>query len=308
MAQNRYNFESPGGSARDAIQELLLQREAQKRQAMLYELNRKQAEAQMLAQQEQTRLARDRFGLDTQEFGYKKERDTKTDAYTKERDTAQDAYTRERDFAKLGESQEERNYNRGRDARTDERQVRADALDQRQQAEIERHNKAMEALAGKKDTPSGRPMLGSQANAIADINSALDDVDVLERDLGTTGAESKLGAMLPNVVTEFTGIGSDAKQRQAVIDRVKQVIGKNLEGGVLRKEDEIKYEKILPTIGDPPEVAGQKLAGLREALQRKRQTLIEAYADAGYETTASEIRVQSRTGGTPASKYKVTVE
>ena len=135
-----------------------------------------------------------------------------------------------------------------------------------------------------------RRMLASDANRIAELDTSLNDVDVLERDLGKTGAASKVGAMLPNVVTEMTGLGSGAKQRQAVIDRVKQVIGKALEGGVLRKEDEYKYEKILPTIGDPPEVAATKIAGLRAALRLRRQTTLEALSDADFDTSKFEAR------------------
>ena len=77
-------------------------------------------------------------------------------------------------------------------------------------------------------------------------------------------------------------MGADAKGRQAVIDRVKQVIGKALEGGVLRKEDEYKYTKILPTIQDTPQVAKVKLDGLRDALTLRRERLLEGLDDAGY--------------------------
>lgn len=144
------------------------------------------------------------------------------------------------------------------------------------------------AAAENKISGTGAPkrqILSSDANRIAELDNSMSDVDVLERDLGQTGAASKIGAMLPNIVTEFTGWGTDAKQRQAVIDRVKQVIGKALEGGVLRKEDEYKYVKILPTIGDPPDVAKTKIQGLRAALQAKRQTVLDALEDANYDVT-----------------------
>jgi hypothetical protein len=38
---------------------------------------------------------------------------------------------------------------------------------------------------------------------------------------------------------------SGSRKVQAEIDRVRQLVGKALEGGVLRKEDEEKYKKIL---------------------------------------------------------------
>ena len=136
----------------------------------------------------------------------------------------------------------------------------------------------------------GRPVQSGDANRIIDLDTSLNDLNTLERELGQTGAASKIGAMLPNAVTEFTGWGSDAKQRQAVIDRVKQVIGKALEGGVLRKEDEYKYVKILPTIGDPPEVAAKKVAGLRTAIQQRKAATLEGLADANFDTSKFESR------------------
>ena len=146
----------------------------------------------------------------------------------------------------------------------------------------------------------GRAVTSGDAGRIAEFDTSLDDLAILDQQLGTTGAASKVGAMLPNAVTEWTGWGSDAKQRQGTIDRVKQVIGKALEGGVLRKEDEYKYAKILPTIGDPPEVAKSKLAELRKALTQRRQTFIESLGDAGFDTGKFSARPARASEGAPA--------
>lgn len=155
----------------------------------------------------------------------------------------------------------------------------------------------------------GRQVMSSDANRIADLDTSLNDLvtlrnTVLPTDPATgqpsefksTGTAAKVGAMLPNFVTEATGLGADAKSRQAVIDRVKQVIGKALEGGVLRKEDEYKYEKILPTIYDPPEVVKTKLDGLETAIKQRRETTLDALEDAAYDVSRFRIRGQ---GGQP---------
>lgn len=134
----------------------------------------------------------------------------------------------------------------------------------------------------------GRPVTSGDAGRIAELDTSLDDLNTLTETLtgsSATGTAAKVGAMLPNWVTEWTGAGSSAKKKQAVIDRVKQVIGKALEGGVLRKEDELKYEKILPTIGDTPEVVAVKLDGLFDAIQQRRSTTLDALSDAGYDVT-----------------------
>lgn len=139
----------------------------------------------------------------------------------------------------------------------------------------------------------GRPVTSGDAGRIADLDTSLDDLNALTETIGgskATGTMAKVGSMLPNAVTEITGWGSDAKQKQATIDRVKQVIGKALEGGVLRKEDEQKYEKILPTIYDPPELVQSKLDGLWKAIQTRRQTQLDSLSDAGYDITKYSAR------------------
>jgi hypothetical protein len=152
----------------------------------------------------------------------------------------------------------------------------------------------------------GRPVTSGDAGRITELDTSLDDLAVLNRTLtdtaGATGTAAAVGAALPSWATEFTGWGTDAKKRQGVIDRVKQVIGKALEDGVLRKEDEVKYEKILPTIKDPQDVAVSKLNGLKTALTLRRQRTLESLADAGYETTRFEGR-----GGAPAGGGMVTL-
>lgn len=134
----------------------------------------------------------------------------------------------------------------------------------------------------------GRPVTSGDAGRVAEIDNSIDDIKRLGGAIagsGDTGTVAQIGASMPNWVTNMTGWGTDAKKKQALIDRVKQVIGKALEGGVLRKEDELKYEKILPTIGDPNEVVTSKLAGLDTAIRTKRERLLESLTDAGYETS-----------------------
>lgn len=139
----------------------------------------------------------------------------------------------------------------------------------------------------------GRAVTSGDAGRIADFDTSMDDLGVLGSVLsasGSTGTTAKIGAGVPNWVTEYTGWGADAKKKQALIDRVKQVIGKALEGGVLRKEDEVKYEKILPTVGDPNDLVLSKLAGLGDAIKLRRTRTIESLEDAGYDVSKFQAR------------------
>lgn len=134
----------------------------------------------------------------------------------------------------------------------------------------------------------GRQVTSGDAGDIAEFNTALDDLATLRGELegnGATGTAAQIGANLWTPITNLTGWGADAKSKQAQIDRVKQVIGKALEGGVLRKEDELKYEKILPTIKDSPELVRTKLNGLVKAIEKRQQRKLEALDSAGYDVS-----------------------
>lgn len=131
----------------------------------------------------------------------------------------------------------------------------------------------------------GRAVTATDASDFADFDTSLDELAAVRAAISaddSTGIIARVGATIP-YVTQITGWGADAKKRQAVIDRVKQVIGKTLEGGVLRKEDEAKYEKILPNIGDAPDVAATKLTGLEAAITKRKGRRMDALQDAGYD-------------------------
>ena len=147
--------------------------------------------------------------------------------------------------------------------------------------------------ASTRDSGGGRGVTSGDAGRIADFDTSIDDVDVLRKTVSVnkaTGTRAAIGAALPNAVTEYTGWGAEAKDKQAVIDRVKQVIGKALEGGVLRKEDEYKYTKILPTISDPTSLVVSKLAGLEQAIKLRKERLLDSLDDAGYNTESYKAR------------------
>ncbi len=67
--------------------------------------------------------------------------------------------------------------------------------------------------------------------------------------------------------------------------RASQVIGRYMEGGVLRKEDEEKYRRMLPQITDTPEVAKDKLKGVKDLLAQKSQQYLADYEAAGFDVS-----------------------
>jgi hypothetical protein len=159
--------------------------------------------------------------------------------------------------------------------------------------------RAAAARAARGDrTPRGRGVTSGDVGRLTEFDAALDDATVIDEMLrdnpgGTGWIPGKL-VQAPGALTALTGLGEEEKARQATIDRVKQAIGKTLEGGVLRKEDEYKYAKILPTMEDQPEVALQKMAGLRRALEGKRSDFMANLEDAGYDLTRFRERDEQR--------------
>lgn len=142
----------------------------------------------------------------------------------------------------------------------------------------------------------GRPVTSVDAGRLAEIDSSILQAKQLKPEL-KTGTASKIGASLWNPITDLTGIGSESKQQQAKIDLVKQIIGKTLEGGVLRKEDEVKYAKILPTIGDPDAVAQSKIDSLIALLEQRKDIKLSAIEDAGYDVTKFRERGGAKVSG-----------
>lgn len=115
--------------------------------------------------------------------------------------------------------------------------------------------------------------------AIKNINDAQTALTSLEN-------LSQILAENPSQVGPIAGLQalspwSGSRKTQAEIDRVRQMVGKALEGGVLRKEDEEKYKKILPTIRDTQDVAQYKIQTLYQMIQRDMQNYINLQSSVG---------------------------
>ena len=109
----------------------------------------------------------------------------------------------------------------------------------------------------------GKPLNAGSIDKMAESSAAVASLQDLRKTLQEN--EQFIGP-----IAGFAAINpySDARKAQAKIDLVKQRVGKALEGGVLRKEDEEKYKKILATLNDTPETAIAKVDGLIATLER----------------------------------------
>lgn len=111
---------------------------------------------------------------------------------------------------------------------------------------------------------------------VTDMKGALSDIRSL---YGQISKSDKIGPV--KGFSAKNPYDTKATTLQSEIDRVRQVVGKALEGGVLRKEDEDKYKKILPTMNDTKETALEKLNQLYEKISEDLDSYVELQRDYG---------------------------
>lgn len=109
----------------------------------------------------------------------------------------------------------------------------------------------------------GKPLPPAAVKQISDTKTAIDSLKDLKTVLKDN--EQYIGP-----IAGFQALNpySAARQAQARIDLVRQRVGKALEGGVLRKEDEEKYKLILATLRDTPATAVYKVDSLIHSLEQ----------------------------------------
>src|SRR3990167_9291068 len=131
---------------------------------------------------------------------------------------------------------------------------------------------------------TGKPISSSTALQLADSQAATQMLSSLETVLNNNTnlfgpLKGRLGALNP--------YATQSQNVQSSINATKQIVGKFLEGGVLRKEDEVKYEKILPTLKDTPAVAKAKLANVKNLVNAKIKAQQETLQSSGYNVNLS---------------------
>lgn len=130
---------------------------------------------------------------------------------------------------------------------------------------LENITKVAALIQGMQETKGGKELNATAAGNVTDLENGIINIGELSDQFGASDANNPvIGA-----VRGLNPLDTDAQGLQANIARVKQVIGKALEGGVLRKEDEVKYGKILPKLTDTDDVAARKISAIQSDLARK---------------------------------------
>jgi len=142
----------------------------------------------------------------------------------------------------------------------------------------------------------GKPVPATQAGLLGDYDSAISLMDEVEQVLTTSSdkfgpVKGKVGRANPYNV--------EAQQIDSDLRRASQIVGKAMEGGVLRKEDEEKYRKMLPNLDDTPDVAQYKMQKVRAMLERNRLQRVQALINAGYDPETDRISAIATTESNP---------
>lgn len=111
---------------------------------------------------------------------------------------------------------------------------------------------------------------------VNDLKGALSDITNLTESINSSNVSGPLTGLRAK-----NPYDTEAKSLQAEINRVRQVVGKALEGGVLRKEDEEKYKKILPTVTDTKAVANNKLKKLQAKIAQDLNSYVSLQQQTG---------------------------
>lgn len=138
--------------------------------------------------------------------------------------------------------------------------------------------KRLQQMAAK---ASQRPLGPTDVSGITDTDMAINGIETLKQKIATN----------PDLIGPVSGFAklnpwaTQYKAMEADINNLRQTLGKAKEGGVLRKEDELKYEKIVGSSTDTPEVIMHKLDELQKEMISKRNTHLGNLEKAKYDVS-----------------------
>lgn len=122
---------------------------------------------------------------------------------------------------------------------------------------------------------SKNPKLNSSAaKAFTDSQTAVSMAQQLEETISQYA--DKMGPV-KGAASGMNPYDTDAQTFRSQMEAAAQVIGKSMEGGVLRQEDVVKYRKILPQITDTVAVARNKIKNIRALLEGQQKNQKKFY-------------------------------
>lgn len=151
----------------------------------------------------------------------------------------------------------------------------------------------LQALQQKKDeSKQGKMLPASEAVNIGGANASF---KALEEASKAFESNKDISGPYKGMISKGQGffeigdVGRRAKAFDAQTLANAQIIGKYLEGGKMTDSDIDRYKKILPNIGDSPEVAQKKIIIVQNLIAQKQQSEKQALEQAGYNTKSLNV-------------------
>lgn len=166
-----------------------------------------------------------------------------------------------------------------------------------------RHNRALEGLArGKADQEAKEKLEPKQLPAaqIAQIKEGEAIPNLLGKLEATIKSSSGMMGPIQGRIASANEYNTEAQKVKASVEAATQIVGKYLEGGVLRKEDVPKYKAMLPQLSDQPEVALDKLQKVYSIVKEKQEGLINAVKEQKYSTAGFSEKFPEMSADSPA--------
>lgn len=173
-------------------------------------------------------------------------------------------------------------------ANQDYRRDRDALQDQRYQQEQDA-KKAAAAL--------GENIPADKAFVLSDGRNLPESLDRLRETIkGNTSAMGPIAGRLRSL----NPFDQTAQTLNSQIEATKQMVGKFVEGGVLRAEDVPKYAKILASVNDEPNTALAKIDNMQRELEAKYNGYLDSLKNSGYNTSKfSPLGQQPTQQGSP---------
>jgi hypothetical protein len=151
----------------------------------------------------------------------------------------------------------------------------------------------MGALEGELDAlkvgaQRGRILTPGSVEKISDYEAGMGMLENLQKDIESN---KQMYGPLKGRMSKIKAIFGDQASTTALaqVEKVKQFVGKALEGGVLRKEDTEKYNKILGSIEKDPDALTEILGILGQDLGRNKNIYVKNLSRAGYNLGGFEL-------------------
>lgn len=159
-----------------------------------------------------------------------------------------------------------------------------------QRDELARLKMAFGFTAAQMKQSNLRPLHDNAINKISEYETSSQLLNNLGEEINS---KAKLMGPIVGRFKSMNPYDQDVQFLRGRIETTKQIVAKAMEGGVLRKEDTEKYNKILASIENDPTVAVEKIQELNKDIERQKSIFLKNLGRAGFNTQGFEQAAQA---------------